>query len=176
MTQDNAGDQIIFRNPTVNDGAGMWTLVQETGVLDSNSAYMYILLATDFSDTCIVAEKAGKLVGFVTGYRPPKRPASVFLWQVGVHPSMHGQGMGKRLVAAFLNSRGAQGATLLETTISPSNGASRALFKGVARDLNADLRITTGFTEDHFPGDGHEAEELYLIAPLDPVRTSQLKA
>lgn len=176
MTQDNAGDQIIFRNPTVSDGAGMWTLVKETGALDPNSAYMYLLLAKDFSDTCIVAEKDGKIIGFVSGYRPPARPDSVFLWQVGVHPSMHGQGLGKRLVAAFLNSRGAKDATLLEATIAPSNRASQSLFKAIARDIDADLRITEGFTEDHFPGTGHEAEELYLIGPLDPVRTSQLKA
>ncbi|MEX0729441.1 MAG: diaminobutyrate acetyltransferase [Aquisalimonadaceae bacterium] len=173
MTQANPDSQITFRNPTVADGGAMWTVVKESGVLDPNSAYMYLLLAKDFADTCIVAELNGKVVGFVSGYRPPQRPESIFLWQVGVDASIRGQGMGKRLVTAFLASRGARGARLLETTISPSNGASRALFKAIARDLDADLRVTEGFTEDDFPEGGHEAEELYLIGPFDPARTSQ---
>src|SRR5699024_2622490 len=75
---------IIFRTPTVADGAGIWRIVQESGVLDLNSAYMYLLLSKDFADTCIVAERDNQLVGFATGYRPPKRPDSIFLWQIGI--------------------------------------------------------------------------------------------
>ena len=167
-------DGITFRNPTVEDGGSMWRVVRDSGVLDLNSAYMYLLLAKDFGDTCVVAEHAGSVVGFVTGYRPPHRPASIFLWQVGVDASMRGRGVGKRLLAAFLNSDGARGASMLETTISPSNEASRALFSAVARDLETDIRTTTCFTEDHFPEAGHEAEELYFIGPFDPDRPHEL--
>ncbi|MCK8514890.1 diaminobutyrate acetyltransferase [Methylonatrum kenyense] len=166
---------IKFRSPTIADGAEMWRVVTDSGVLDPNSCYMYLLLCKDFADTCVVAEHEGRVVGFVTGYRPPTRPDAIFLWQVGVDAAMRGCGLGKRLLAAFLQSSGAAGAARLETTISPSNEASKALFASVARSIGADMTVATGFTEADFPADGnHEAEELYLIGPLDPTRTEQL--
>lgn len=175
MTGNTEQLDILFRNARLEDGAGIWEVVRDSGVLDLNSAYMYLLLAKDFGRTCVVAEHEGRITGFVTGYRPPERPDSIFLWQVGVDASMRGQGLGKRLVSAFLQSPGALGANLLETTISPSNEASKALFSAIARDLGTDMRVTEGFKESHFPEGGHEAEELYLIGPYSPASANQLK-
>ena len=166
---------VTFRNPQVADGAAIWRVVKDSGVLDLNSAYMYLLLAKEFGDCCVVAEHNGQVVGFVTGFRPPARTDSIFLWQVGVDASMRGQGLGKRLLAAFLQSRGAEGATMLETTISPSNEASKALFTAIARELGTGITSQDGFRTDHFPPEGdHEAEDWYFIGPFDPARPSQL--
>ena len=159
---------IIFRTPNINDGAGIWRIVKESGVLDLNSAYMYLLLCKDFTDTCVVAERNGELVGFVTGYRPPGRESAIFLWQVGVDASCRGQGLGKKLVGAFLTNAGARGASMLETTISPSNKASQALFSAVARDLGTNIEKVPCFSAAQFPEAGHEDEDLYLIGPYKP--------
>jgi len=168
-------DGVRFRTPTVADGAAVWRLVTESGVLDPNSSYLYLLLCKDFAETCVIAEVAGRVVGFVTGYRPPSRPGSVFLWQVGVDASMRGHGLGKRLVSAFLQSPGAAGADTLETTISPSNTASRGLFGAIARDIGAEMQVGPGFTQADFPPEGdHEDEELYRIGPLQADRIKQL--
>ena len=158
-------EDINIRKPAVTDGKAIWSLVRETGVLDLNSAYLYLLLCRDFSETCLVAERDGVLLGFVSGYRPPDRPDNIFLWQIGVSPRAQGLGLGKRLVHAFLATPGACGARTLETTISPSNAASRALFSAVARELGAGIDRHPGFLADDFPP-GHEAEDLYLITPL----------
>lgn len=166
---------IIFRTPTVADGAGIWRIVQESGVLDLNSAYMYLLLSKDFADTCIVAERDNQLVGFATGYRPPKRPDSIFLWQIGIDAALRGQGLGKQLLIRFLLNEGAQDAKYLETTISPSNEASQNLFQGLARDLKTNCDVSPGFTEQQFPS-GHEAEELYRIGPLSQQSLLKLSA
>ncbi len=174
MTDQPNSSTPTFRTTTTDDGGAIWRLVRDSGVLDVNSAYMYLLLAKDFADTCVVAEDGDELLGFVTGYRPPQRPESIFLWQVGVSAAARGRGLGKSLLAAFLRTPGARGARLLETTISPSNDASRALFTAVARDLGASIDLTEGFRADHFPEGGHEAEELYRIGPIDPPRLSQL--
>lgn len=173
---ESSSNAIHFRNPSTDDGAAVWRVVRDSGVLDLNSAYMYMLLAREFADTCVVAEHDGEVVGFVTGFRPPQRPDSIFLWQVGVDASMRGQGLGKRLLTAFLQSPGAQGATMLETTISPSNEASRALFTAIARELGTDIRAGEGFRADQFPPEGdHEAEDWYFIGPYTPSAPSQLK-
>ncbi|KAB7627227.1 diaminobutyrate acetyltransferase [Alkalilimnicola sp. S0819] len=167
-------DGITFRNPTVEDGGAIWRIVKESGVLDLNSSYMYLLLCKDFGDSCVIAEHEGRAVGFVTGYRPPGRPEAAFLWQVGVDSAMRGHGLGKRLLGAFLRSPGNRGATRLETTISPDNDASRALFRAVARDLGAEVKVEPCFTAAHFPEAGHEDEELFLIGPFDAETPNKL--
>ncbi|MDN5869397.1 MAG: diaminobutyrate acetyltransferase [Nitrococcus sp.] len=159
-------DAIVIRQPDVDDGGGIWRVVREASALDPNSSYLYLLLAKDFSDTCVVAECDGEIVGFVTGYRPPRRHEVVFLWQVGLLPSMQGRGLGKRLVLGFLGSPGARGATVLETTVAPSNTASRALFLAIARQLGAQCHVSPCFSAHMFPEGGHEDEELYCIGPL----------
>ena len=156
---------IVFRPPEREDGAAIHQLVQRTGILDVNSCYLYLLLCTEFADTCVVAEEDGALLGFVTGLCLPQRPDSVFLRQIGIAPDAQGRGLGKRLVRAFLETPGARDARVLETTISPSNAASRGLFTAIAREHGAEIQVSEYFREDHFPP-GHESEEHYRIAPI----------
>ncbi len=165
MNDNTEVADIHLRQPTIADGGGMWRVVKESGVLDLNSSYLYLLMARDFARTCVVAEIAGDVVGFVTGYRRPDRPEAAFLWQVGVLPRAQGLGLGKRLVAAFLRAPGCQDATILETTITPDNAASRALFRAIARDLGTGCEVGPCFRAADFPEAGHEDEELFEIGP-----------
>lgn len=168
-----AAHDITIRQARVGDGAGMWRVVKDAGVLDLNSSYLYLLMVRDFSETCVVAEQEGAVVGFVTGYRRPVKHTSIFLWQVGMLPRMQGRGLGKRLVRAFLGTPGARGATMLETTVTPSNDASRGLFRAIARELDAECNVTSCFTAELFPESGHEDEELFEIGPFDPSRLAR---
>ncbi len=162
-------DGIVLRPPQTGDGAAMWTVAKATGSLDINSSYLYLLLARDFAETCVVAEQAGQIIGFASGYRRPEHSDVVFLWQVGVHPHQQGHGLGKRLVQAFLQQPGAASARWLETTIAPDNAASRALFTRIAEALKAECRITPCFAPTDFPEPGHSAEELFTIGPYRPL-------
>lgn len=166
MAHNKPNAEPMIRQPDVDDGGAIWRVVKESDVLDLNSSYLYLLLAKDFAETCVVADLGGEVVGFVTGYRPPARREVLFLWQVGISPSMQGRGLGKQLVTSFLDSPGAKGATLLETTVAPSNTASRALFQAIARQLGVECRISPCFSAGQFPEAGHEDEELYRIGPL----------
>jgi L-2,4-diaminobutyric acid acetyltransferase len=160
---------VHVRPASPEDGAAIWELVRASQVLDLNSAYLYLLLCRDFQDTCVVAEQSDRVLGFVSGYRPPSAPGVIFLWQIGVLASARGLGLGKQLVHAFLQAPGSRGAHSLETTVSPSNQASLALFASVARDLGASLTRLPGFAGSDFPptdGGRHEAEDRYRIAPL----------
>jgi len=160
---------VHVRPVSPGDGAAIWELVRASQVLDLNSAYLYLLLCRDFQDTCVVAEQSNRLLGFVSGYRPPRAPGVIFLWQIGVATAARGTGLGKRLVEAFLRAPGCRGAHSLETTVSPSNAASLGLFASVARDLGASLTRLPGFADSDFPaadGRSHEAEDRYCIAPL----------
>ena len=75
---------IHFREPRLEDGGRIHRLIERAGTLDLNSAYLYFLLADHFRSTCAIAEDGENLVGFVTAYRLPDNPDSLFVWQIGV--------------------------------------------------------------------------------------------
>ncbi|RDD63704.1 diaminobutyrate acetyltransferase [Ferruginivarius sediminum] len=156
-----------FRKPEKEDGAAMHELVEKTGVLDVNSAYSYLMLGEYFSDTCVVAERGGRIVGFVSGFIPPERPDTVFVWQVGVANSEKGRGLAKRLIRQLLQSEVCADVHYLESTVTPSNVPSTRLFRSIARELHTSCVIDSGFHESLFPDKGdHESERLFRIGPF----------
>lgn len=158
----------ILRRPTVDDAATIWQLVREAGILDENSLYAYLLLCRDFAETCLVAEHDARLVAFVTGYRPPGRSDSLFVWQIGVHASFHRRGLGLRLLLELVRNCQSKEPRIqfVEATIASSNVASRRLFHRLADHLGAPLHESVGFTEEHFHSSGHEAEPVIRIGPF----------
>lgn len=159
-------DGITLRKPTAADGAPLHALVRECRPLDENSLYCNLLQCTHFADTCIVAEREGALVGFVSGYRLPADPTVYFLWQVGVGASGRGHGLASRMIQAILARDACRGVTELNTTITRSNEPSRRLFAHLARAEGAEISEQEFFTAEHFGASGHEAEYLFRIRPL----------
>jgi L-2,4-diaminobutyric acid acetyltransferase len=162
-----APDPPRLRPPSPEDAASVWQLVGGSGALDLNSPYAYLLLCSDFAHTSVVAEAAGRIVGFVGAYRPPPRPDSVFVWQIVTDSEVQRGGLGARLLAALLGRHACRDARFLEATVTGSNEPSRALFAGFARRHGLPLVERTAFGAELFPGE-HEAEVLVRIGPLVP--------
>ncbi|WKG07009.1 diaminobutyrate acetyltransferase [Nocardia sp. PE-7] len=158
------GSESRLRHPRLGDGAQLWRIARDSQVLDVNSSYAYLLWCRDFSATSLVAEVDGQPVGFVIGYVRPEAPDTLFVWQIAVDAQCRGRGLAAAILHGLLDSVAAAGITTLETTISPGNTASHALFSAVARERGADLRTEDLFEENDFP-DSHEAELLYVISP-----------
>ncbi|MDX1595229.1 MAG: diaminobutyrate acetyltransferase [Gammaproteobacteria bacterium] len=158
-------DDVTCRPPTVEDGASVWRLVRDSGQLDLNSSYAYLLMCQEFSATCAVAEIGGELAGFVTGFRPPQRPDTLFVWQVGTSAAARGRGIASRMILDILQRRDAPAFRYLEATVDPDNEPSRALFTGLARKLETGLDETDYFIAGHFPGE-HAPEPLFRIGPF----------
>lgn len=141
-------------------------MIADCPPLDPNSAYCNLLQCTDFADSCIVAECGGVLVGWVSGYRPPAAPENFFVWQVAVSPAARGQRLAGRMIQALLARPQQAGVTHLTTTITHDNGASWALFEGLARRWNAHFEKAARFERDtHFAG-AHATEWQARIGPL----------
>ena len=156
-----------FRHPEVDDGQAIWELVRDTGVLDINSAYSYIMLGEYFSETCLIAEHKGRMVGFVSGFIPQQQPDTLFIWQVAVAGSERGRGLAKTLVMKVLEQPACADLHYLECTVTPSNKPSKRLFGSIARELGTELRIKEGFEGELFPEDDHEGERLFRIGPFN---------
>ena len=158
---------VKLRQPTDGDGHALHQLVARCQPLDTNSVYCNLLQCTDFADTAIAAENAdGNLVGFISGYRPPARPDTLFVWQVAVDSRMRGQGLALRMLLALTARVATQGVRFIETTISPSNAASQALFVKAFHQLGIPHNTSVLFSRQQHFADLHEDEVLYRAGPL----------
>ena len=167
-SKESTAAATVFRHPTIPDGLALWRLVGAAGTLDLNSTYAYLMVCRDFANTCIVAEQAGRIAGFVMGYRRPQKPDTVFVWQIGVAPEARGRGLGSLVLDRLLQSDACSTVRFLETNVTPSNHASRALFEGLARRLHAPIEELEGFESSLFPDPSHEPERLLRIGPFEP--------
>ncbi|CAM3361784.1 diaminobutyrate acetyltransferase [Marinicrinis lubricantis] len=158
--------EIQIRQPSGADGSRIWKLVRETGVLDVNSAYCYMMLEKYFSDTCAVAQSGDELIGFVSAFIPPRQPDTLFIWQIAVDARARGEGIGTTLIEHLLERPTSSEVRYLEATISPSNSPSIGLFQRFSRQWKASITTSDGFLEDDFPNGNHEEETLYRIGPF----------
>ncbi|WP_264612620.1 diaminobutyrate acetyltransferase [Sphingobium sp. B11D3B] len=155
-----------LRKPAATDGPAVSALIAASPPLDANSAYCNLLQCTDFADSCAAAECDGALVGWVSGYRVPQSPETLFVWQVAIAASMRGHGLAGRMIEALLARPQQHGVTHVTTTITQDNRASWALFEGLARRWNAPIEKTARFErEPHFAG-AHATEWQARLGPL----------
>jgi L-2,4-diaminobutyric acid acetyltransferase len=128
--------------------------------------YCNLLQCTHFSTTSVVAVRGQNLVAAISGYLVPGREDTLFVWQVAVSESARGQGLGGRMLRDILARPECSGVRHLETTVTASNEASWALFRGFARRESAELQQTELFESAlHFGGE-KPTEILVKIGPL----------
>lgn len=157
-----------YRPPSKSDGAAIWRMVKDSGKLDLNSSYYYLLMSHWFSDSCRLVEdpRDNHLIGIATGFRQPAHPDTLFVWQIAVDDDYRGRGIATRLLDEQTANPEIQ---FVEATISPSNRSSKRLFEKWAAARQASLVITEGFNETLFPNhpdQQHEREDLFRIGPL----------
>ena len=161
---------LFIRKSTPEDGWGIYELVKSCPPLDVNSAYAYLLLATQFRDSCAVAtNEEGEIVGFVSSYVKSNAADTYFLWQVAVGEKARGTGLARRLVEAILTRPEFAEVHHLETTITPDNQASWGLFRRLADRWQAPLNSREYFSTDQLGGE-HDPENLVRIGPFDTTR------
>ncbi|MCE6995242.1 diaminobutyrate acetyltransferase [Saccharothrix sp. S26] len=160
--------QITFRRPRVADGAAMWRIARDSGGLDVNSPYSYLLWCRDFPATSAVGCLDGEVVAFATGYRRPDEPDTLFVWQVAVAGGHRRRRVGLGLLDALVAQATRSGpVTFVEATVTPGNPASRRLFESFAAARGCDLRTRPLFgAPDFASAASHEDEVLHRIGPL----------
>jgi L-2,4-diaminobutyric acid acetyltransferase len=167
-SKDPASRAVILRKPTAEDGSDIWQLVRDCAPLDENSMYCNLIQADHFADTCVVAEKGGRIVGWVSGHMIPGED-TFFVWQVAVSAEARGLGLGRRMLNHLVARPECRTARALKTTITKSNAASWALFRGFARQVGGDLSDAPHFERDrHF--DGAAATEHMVTITLPRVQ------
>lgn len=157
---------IQFSNPKAEDGPRVSDLISNCPPLDTNSRYCNLLQCSHFADTCVAAWMDGKLVGFVSGYCPPRQPDTYFVWQIAVDAAARGQNLAQRLLDFALDLPACKDVTQLQTTITDDNEASKRVFSKLAERKNTQIASEPFFTREvHFDGH-HDTEFLYTIGPF----------
>jgi len=168
---DNEG-AVTFRKPVREDGAAIFELIRSCKPLDENSMYCNLLQSDHFSDTCVVAEKDGDIVGWVSAYVKQNDPETVFVWQVAVSEKARGLGVGGRMLSSLMEREECADVKRMQTTITLDNDASWGLFRKFASRNNADLTSDAHFTRDtHFAGE-HATEHMVTITFRDAVQSA----
>lgn len=168
-------DGIVLRKPQATDGPAVTALIAACPPLDRNSAYCNLVQCTHFADHCVVAEKDGQVVGWVSGHRPPSAPDEFFVWQVAVSTAARGRKLAGRLINHLIDRPEQDGVTHLITTVTDDNQASWALFKGLARDWDTSLERSALFErEAHFAG-AHDTEYQARIGPLKHKKPQEIQ-
>lgn len=125
------------------------------------------MLCSHFSDTCIIAEQKGKVIGFISAYFPPEKDHTLFVWQVAVDGSLHGKGIASKMLKSLLQREKLSAIFNIETTVTPSNEKSRKFFYSISRDLNCLIEESDLFLSEHFGNSSHEKEILFKIGPFE---------
>ena len=154
---------LLVESPEPADAGACWGLVKATRVLDVNSRYAYALWFRDFAATSVVARIDGEVAGFVTGFRRLDEPSTLFVWQVAVAETARGCGVAGSMLDSLFDR--VAGVDHLETTITPDNDGSIALFTAFANRHGAPVRRSELFGPDVL-GAEHLPEVLFQIGPI----------
>jgi len=172
MMQGIQKSAILLRSPIADDAPRLHRLIAECPPLDPNSLYCNLLHCTHFSDTSVAAirlDPQGQehLVGFISAYVIPGQPDTLFVWQVAVAQEARGEKLASRMLDALLERPACRDVRYVNTTITPGNQASWALFESWARHHGAATSSEVFFErERHFDG-LHDEEHLMRIGPLE---------
>lgn len=124
---------IIFRKPELKDGDAIYQLIKSSKPLDLNSRYSYLLLCSQFNNTCIVAECDSEIAGFISAYIHPGQADTLFVWQVVVSSKMRNMGIATSILKKLIERPNLNDVSYIETTVTPSNRPSISFFQGLCR-------------------------------------------
>jgi len=163
----NNPTDIHFRKPEVSDAPSIERLVRFSPPLDVNSHYCYLIICAHFFQTSVVACSNDHVCGFISAYIRPDQQDTLFVWQVAVQEEYRGKGIASLMLQDLLSRSYPNPLRYLETTVSPSNHSSKALFSSLAESLDAPLVQSVLFSADDFGGQSHEEEVLFRIGPFN---------
>lgn len=181
MRPEKPQPPIVLRVPVAEDARALHELIANSPPLDPNSLYCNLLHCTHFSATSVAAlidaetnassdrraaAQSAPLLGFISAYIPPAQPDTLFVWQVVVAAGARGQGLAQRMLDSILQRPACAAVRYLDTTITPANQASWALFRAWARRRQAALAESLHFERERHFGGLHDSEHLVRIGPF----------
>lgn len=164
-----------LRKPCAEDGPAIWELIQACKPLDENSMYCNLIQCDHFSDTCVVGEMNGEIVGWISGYVLPDDSSTLFVWQVAVSEKARGTGLGTMMLTGLLERDVCKDVKNLQTTITKDNEASWALFRKFSDAADAELSSEPYYSRSEHFNEMHDTEHMVTIAMDETAKDEPVK-
>lgn len=119
-----------------------------------------------FSQTSFIAEKDGKLVGFLIGFLSQSYSNEAYIHFVGVHPEYRKHHIGKHLYNKFFNVVKQSNRSIVRCVTSPVNKVSIAYHTKMGFEIEDGDRIIEGLSlnTDY---DGPNQDRVLFVKKLD---------
>jgi len=119
-----------------------------------------------FAQTSFIAEKDGKLVGFLIGFLSQTHSNEAYIHFVGVHPEYRKHNIGKHLYNKFFNVVKQNNRSIVRCVTSPVNKVSIAYHTKLGFEIEDGDRIIEGLSlnTDY---DGPNQDRVLFVKKLD---------
>ncbi|NCC16978.1 MAG: GNAT family N-acetyltransferase [Clostridia bacterium] len=118
--------------------------------------YIYWMLGRNFPSTCLVAEKNGRILGYIGALLSAEKQ-TVFVWQIAVKSDERGRQIGRRLLENVVIAAKNMGITQLEIGINDENIICRCMVEKLVQDLESTIT-----EKEKYKGEGF-CERVYRI-------------
>lgn len=116
-----------------------------------------------FRETSVLAEQDGALIGFVSAYRLPNDPQTLFVWRVDVSETARDTGLASLMMGHLMRVQACDGVTRVQTAIKPSDESAWTLFRRFARWQRSRMDIQPFITQALTPFNQHDTEMMVTI-------------
>jgi len=132
IERELAGDDY----PQIRDALANWWggLGGDDGA-DHRMALVPRLFFDHFSNSSVLIERHGEMVGFLVGFLSQTHRDTAYIHFVGVRPTERGEGLGAALYQWFFEFASANGRSAVRSITSPGNHASIAFHRALGFDL-----------------------------------------
>jgi L-2,4-diaminobutyric acid acetyltransferase len=159
-----------LRAPLPEDGARIAALAEDFVSRKARNIPETLVGRGAFRETSVLAELAGKLLGWVSAYILPYDPQTLFIWAVEVVKSEQNPGLSSLMLGYLMRQEPRAGLTRVQTVISCDEDRPWALFRQFARWQHSRLDIQPYFTQALTPHKRHENDNLVTICLQDSDR------
>lgn len=155
----------IVRFPSEEDSAEVMELINESEISKYAALSRNILQKDLLSETSVVAELDGQIVGWMAAYKLPHDLETLFVWQLIVSEDERGLGLGSLMINSALNRDICEGVERVQTAIEADDGDTWRSFKRFAHSKNTDLNVETDYTHSLHKSK-LDASECIVTVPL----------
>jgi len=118
-----------------------------------------------FTDTSFIAEKDGKIIGFLIGFLSQSKSEEAYIHFVGVHPEYRKHKIGNQLYNEFFNAVKPKGVRVVLCVTSPVNKVSIAYHTKMGFDIEQGNKSIDGVSV-HTDYDGPNQDRVLFIKHL----------
>jgi len=153
----------VLRSPGAEDGETVASLARSDRHRTLGSLLGDLSAFECFSNTSIIAELGGEIVGAVVAYVPPYDPETLEILQVVVAGDRENEGLASLMLGHLMRRDACAGISRVATTISSADERTWALFRRFARWQGSRMEISPFVTQALTPLCRHENDNQVTI-------------